>query len=88
MFESIYFQVSDAQIAKYAHAFPGVPVEVELHKMDAWLDANPGRRKRRYSRFIVNWLAKRHQELLCAEVAATVRGQAAKAEAQVGRYKP
>jgi hypothetical protein len=88
MFKGNFFTASDAQIKKWGEAFPGVPIRVELQKMTVWLWANPHKRYKNYKRFIVNWLTKRHQELLCAEVAATVRGQADKLEAQVGRYKP
>jgi uncharacterized protein YdaU (DUF1376 family) len=34
--------------------FPGIEVDTELRKMDAWLSTRPGKQKTR--RFIVNWL--------------------------------
>jgi hypothetical protein len=34
--------------------YPGIEVDTELRKMDAWLSTRPGKQKTR--RFIVNWL--------------------------------
>lgn len=73
MFECDSFSVSDRDIELYKGAFPGVSIETELHKMNVWLLANPNRKKKRVSRFIVNWLSKTHGRLLEAEVAVMVR---------------
>jgi len=46
------------KLEKWRKAFPHLNVEVELKKMEAWLQANPTRRKKNYERFIVNWLLR------------------------------
>lgn len=54
------FEVEEAAVASWIIDFPGVDVPQELHKMRAWLKANPTRRKTRrgVNRFIVNWLGR------------------------------
>lgn len=73
MFECEYFQVTDEQIEKYEYAYPAVNVLQEMRKMEVWLDANPERRKKKYERFIVNWLGKAHSNLLNAELGVLMR---------------
>jgi hypothetical protein len=73
MFECTHFEVNAAQIERFKLVYPGVDVFVELRKMDLWLDMNPDRRKKKYWRFINNWLAKTHGRLLEAEVSTMVR---------------
>ena len=68
-----FFSVSDAEEQKFELAYPAVNVQQEFQKMETWLWANPQRRKKKYQRFIVNWLAKCHGRLLEAETAATSR---------------
>lgn len=46
------------KIDKWCKAFPIIDVEQELKKMEAWLSANPKRRKKNYEKFIVNWLLR------------------------------
>jgi CRISPR/Cas system CSM-associated protein Csm2 small subunit len=46
------------KIDKWKEAFPNCNVDIELKKMEAWLAANPERRKKNYEKFIVNWLAR------------------------------
>ncbi|MDO5540867.1 MAG: replisome organizer [Eubacteriales bacterium] len=57
--KSIY-NVPKSKIEKWAVAYPAVNIEQELHKMSAWLESNPQRRKTRrgIERFINNWLSK------------------------------
>jgi hypothetical protein len=46
------------KIEKWKEAFPNCNVDLELKKMEAWLAANPERRKKNYEKFIVNWLGR------------------------------
>lgn len=48
-------------IAELSRHYPETDVEAELHKMDAWLLLNPGRKKTR--RFVVGWLNRIQPEL-------------------------
>lgn len=73
MYECQYFSVTDDDILFFTHTYPGVRIEVELQKMQAWLWANPERRKKNMRRFITNWLAKTHGRLLEKEVEVLVR---------------
>ena len=54
------YDVPLSKIEQWEKAFPAVDVKQELHKMAAWLDANPTRRKTRKGvcRFINSWLSK------------------------------
>lgn len=49
-----------ARIAQWRIQFPGVSVDQQLRAMQAWLEANPTRRKtpRGMERFIVGWLSR------------------------------
>jgi hypothetical protein len=44
------------QVAHWRLIYKGIDVDAELLKMEAWLDANPKRRKKNEKRFVVNWL--------------------------------
>lgn len=46
------------KLEKWKETFPLVDVEAEIKKMEAWLTANPTRRKKNYEKFIVNWLLR------------------------------
>lgn len=75
-FTSKYFYVQGLQMVSYITTYPGVPVETELRKMVAWLEANPARaNKKNWPRFINGWLAKCHGRLLEAQVSTQVREQ-------------
>ncbi len=50
--------IPEEKLEKWKETFPFVNVEIELKKMEAWLTANPKRRKKNYERFIVNWLKR------------------------------
>lgn len=54
------YDVPLSKIEQWEKAFPAVDVKQELHKMAAWLDANPTRQKTRKGvcRFINSWLSK------------------------------
>ena len=56
---TVYY-VEEHQARMWKELFPDVNVEVELKKMQAWSDANPGKRKtaRGVKAFIVNWLSR------------------------------
>ena len=45
------------KLNKWTEAF-NLNVEQEVKKMEAWLTANPNKRKKNYEKFIVNWLAR------------------------------
>ncbi|MGC8721028.1 MAG: replication protein [Caldisericaceae bacterium] len=46
------------KIDNWTAAFPNCNVDLELKKMEAWLAANPEKRKKNYEKFIVNWLGR------------------------------
>lgn len=54
------YHVEEHQAQMWKELFPDVNVEIELKKMQAWSDANPGKRKtaRGVKAFIVNWLSR------------------------------
>jgi hypothetical protein len=54
------FEVTEAHIAEWQKAFPGVDVLGEVLRAKVWLDANPARRKthRGAPAFLVRWLGK------------------------------
>lgn len=52
----------ESSVPGWSEAFPNADVLGELKKMSAWLDANPGKRKKQYKRFIVNWLSGANQK--------------------------
>jgi hypothetical protein len=51
-----FFSVPYWRFTEYCRTYPDVQIESELQMMDAWLAANPRRRKKNYQRFITNWL--------------------------------
>jgi hypothetical protein len=54
------YAVTEAQVAKWQAAFPGVAVQAEMPKMLVWLEANPTKVKthRGMPAFCVRWLGK------------------------------
>ena len=54
------YGVKETDVQKWAVAYPAVDVMQELHKMIAWLDANPKNRKtaKGIKRFIIGWLGR------------------------------
>lgn len=91
MFRCEFFEVVDVDLQRYEQAYPAVNIEGELRKMDCWLRANPARRKKQYSRFINNWLAKTHGRLQEAEIGAMtrehIRREQERTDAMVGKWK-
>lgn len=56
--EGVWGGVCDDDISAWSEAYPACDVRGELKKMAEWLKANPDKKKIRYRRFIVNWLAR------------------------------
>jgi len=56
--EAGWQNLADAKVARWQDAYPGVDVQQQLKAMDAWLRANPDRRKKNWERFVVNWLSR------------------------------
>lgn len=54
------YPIYQKQIEEWHKLFPAVDIVIELRKMQAWLSANPKRRKTKKGilRFVVNWLMK------------------------------
>lgn len=54
------YPVTEAQLAAYHSAYPGVDLRLQLHKARAWLEANPAKRKthRGVPRFLVGWFER------------------------------
>jgi len=51
-------EIPEPFLKKLKESFPSIDVESEIKKMEAWLLANPKKRKKNYARFIVNWLSR------------------------------
>jgi 5-methylcytosine-specific restriction endonuclease McrA len=56
--EGVWGGVQEADVSAWSEAYPACDVRGELKKMAEWLKANPEKKKSRYRRFIVNWLAR------------------------------
>ena len=54
------YNIPLSKIEKWKEAYPAVDIDQELHKMAAWLDSNPKRKKTRrgIDRFINTWLSR------------------------------
>lgn len=68
MIDCKFFAVHEANLAHWEQVYHPLNVRGELDKMVLWLDANPRRRKRRYERFVVNWLNKEHAKIQRAQI--------------------
>ncbi len=51
-----HLRLTEEQIKKLESTYKWAAVETECAKMDAWMDANPERKKKNHYRFAVNWL--------------------------------
>lgn len=61
VFDSEFFNVTEAQNKTYAEAYPSVDILGEYKKMVSWCKSNPTLRpKSNYPRFIDTWLKKNH----------------------------
>ena len=56
--EGVWGGIRDDDISAWSEAYPACDIRGELKKMGEWLKANPDKKKIRYRRFIVNWLAR------------------------------
>jgi hypothetical protein len=56
--EGVWGGIIDDDISAWSEAYPACDVLGELKKMGEWLKANPDKKKSKYRRFIVNWLAR------------------------------
>ena len=65
-----YFKVAEWRILEWERDYAPLNVRQEIAKMHQWLEANPRRRKKRYERFVVNWLNKAHAQVVSAQVNA------------------
>ena len=84
IYSGLFFSITEAEFNQYESTYQGVNVPQELRKAEMWLHANPKRRKRSYSRFVSNWLAKSHRDLLAVETREAVRVYRSRQESRVG----
>ena len=66
-FDKTFFKfvnLPESEIKIYQEKYPLVNVDLEIKKMEAWLKANPRKRKKNYEQFIVNWLSKTQDRVL------------------------
>lgn len=61
-FAGAYLKISQPQHERFAAAFPLLNIHPEYHRMDSWLAANPGRRKKNQHRFAHSWLSKEEEK--------------------------
>lgn len=57
-FTGTHLRVTENQDRLLADAFPWVDRQMEYRKADAWIEANPERRPRKFSRFTHSWFSK------------------------------
>jgi hypothetical protein len=57
-FTGLHLFVTEHQDRALAAAFPWVDRMQEFAKADSWLEANPERRPKKFSRFVHNWFSK------------------------------
>ena len=57
-FSTSKFLNLNGKIEKYQEKYPGINVQSEVLKMEAWLMSNQKNRKTHYERFINNWLSR------------------------------
>lgn len=48
--------ISNADISDWIEKYHPVDPDIEIPKMEAWLETNPTKRKKLYKRFICKWL--------------------------------
>ena len=68
MIDCKYFQVAEWRVLEWEGVYHPLGVRQELEKMTQWLTANPKRRKKSYHRFVINWLAKAHAQVVAAQI--------------------
>ena len=86
MIDCKYFQVHESKLAEWDKAYSPLNVEGELLKMIMWLDANPRKRKKKYQRFVVNWLNKAHAQVITAQTLARVQARAGAQKGKAGLW--
>ena len=60
--DSLWYGITDEQVALWAEAYPACDIEMELRQMGEWCKANGSKGKKvNWRRFVVNWL-KRAQD--------------------------
>lgn len=53
------WHVNDGARERWEKAYPGLDIEAQLRRMDAWLRANPAKaRYRNWERFVTGWLSR------------------------------
>jgi hypothetical protein len=62
-------EISESQFIEWESLFKKIDVMAEIEKAEAWLKANPRKRKKNYSRFLLNWFSR------AADRAAQSKGQ-------------
>jgi hypothetical protein len=70
MIDCKYFTVHESKLAEWEQAYSPLNVAGELARMVLWLDSNPRRRKKNYSRFVTNWLNKAYAQVAVAQASA------------------
>lgn len=51
--------MNDGARERWEKAYPGLDIEAQLRRMDAWLRANPAKaRYRNWERFVTGWLSR------------------------------
>jgi len=57
VYQNSFFSVTEKQMEVYKKAYQYIDIISELKKMESWLISNPEKRKKKYPRFINNWLS-------------------------------
>jgi hypothetical protein len=82
------YGIKQTDIDGWALAYPAINITQEIHKMRAWLEANPKNKKtsRGIKRFIVNWLT-RSQDSAREPQAGSVRNEGTQSNSEThGKY--
>lgn len=53
-----FLNINNGDKEGWGEAYPACEIDLELKKMREWLLANPGKKKKNYRRFIINWLSR------------------------------
>lgn len=60
--------IAESQFSKWELLFKKIDVIAEIEKAEAWLQANPRKRKKHYDRFLLNWFSRASDRLTKAAV--------------------
>jgi hypothetical protein len=79
--------ISDADMAQWRIAYPACDIASQLARAHAWAAANPEKRKKRWRRFLTNWLARAQERGGDKPAVAAANSQAETVAQQLARLR-